>query len=180
MSTIELAAAGIRPIILVGVGRCGSSLVHRLLAHHPRVAWISGLANKLPGQPWINGAFMRAIDLPGVEPLLTRWIAPSEHYVFWERNFSGFRTPFRDLVADDLTVETAARLRRAFRPALTARRDRLLLKVTGWPRIGFLHEVFPEARFVHVVRDGRAVANSLLHVDFRWGGAGRKAGSSGR
>jgi hypothetical protein len=45
----------------------------------------------------------------------------------------------------------------------------LLLKITGWPRIGFLSEVFEDARFIHVMRDGRAVANSMLNVRF-WQG----------
>jgi len=31
-------------------------------------------------------------------------------------------------------------------------------KYTGWSRIAFFKEIFPEARFVHVIRDGRAVA----------------------
>jgi hypothetical protein len=51
----------------------------------------------------------------------------------------------------------------------TPRRRRLLHKITGWPRIGFLRELFPDARFIHICRDGRAVANSLLEVDF-WRG----------
>jgi hypothetical protein len=46
---------------------------------------------------------------------------------------------------------------------------RLLIKITGWPRIGYLKEIFADAKFVHIVRDGRAVANSMLAVDF-WDG----------
>ena len=52
---------------------------------------------------------------------------------------------------------------------LTPKRNRLLLKITGWPRLGFLNEIFEDAKFIHLVRDGRAVASSLLHVDF-WRG----------
>jgi hypothetical protein len=52
---------------------------------------------------------------------------------------------------------------------LTHKRDRLLIKVTGWPRIGFLNGLFEDAKFVHIIRDGRAVASSLLHVGF-WRG----------
>jgi hypothetical protein len=51
----------------------------------------------------------------------------------------------------------------------TRRRTRPLLKVTGWPRVGFLAAVFPDARFIHVLRDGRAVASSFLKVDW-WRG----------
>ena len=44
-----------------------------------------------------------------------------------------------------------------------------LHKFTGWPRAGFLAAVFPNARFIHVVRDGRAVANSWLQMPW-WEG----------
>ena len=53
--------------------------------------------------------------------------------------------------------------------AARRRRNRLLLKITGWPRIGYLNEMFEDARFIHIMRDGRAVASSLMHVDF-WRG----------
>ncbi len=49
------------------------------------------------------------------------------------------------------------------------KRNRLLVKITGWPRLGYLHEIFPDAKFIHVVRDGRAVVNSLINVDW-WDG----------
>jgi hypothetical protein len=45
----------------------------------------------------------------------------------------------------------------------------MLVKLTGWPRIGFLKEIFPNARFIHIYRDGRAVVNSLLNVTW-WSG----------
>jgi hypothetical protein len=42
-------------------------------------------------------------------------------------------------------------------------------KFTGWPRVGFIRAAFPDARIVHVVRDGRAVANSWLQMSW-WDG----------
>ena len=52
---------------------------------------------------------------------------------------------------------------------LTPQRNRMLIKLTGWPRTGFVSAIFPDARYVHVIRDGRSVASSLLNVDF-WDG----------
>jgi len=52
---------------------------------------------------------------------------------------------------------------------LTYKRRRLLIKITGWPRIRFLKEIFPDAKFIHIYRDGRAVAASLLNVPW-WSG----------
>jgi len=45
-----------------------------------------------------------------------------------------------------------------------------MLKITGWPRIRFLAEIFPDARFVHLVRDGRVVARSQVEQSW-WTGA---------
>jgi hypothetical protein len=45
----------------------------------------------------------------------------------------------------------------------------VLHKFTGWPRARFIHAVLPSARFIHVIRDGRAVANSLLQMSW-WQG----------
>ena len=76
---------------------------------------------------------------------------------------------YRDLKATDLTRSRQKRLTDALSKLLTSKRDRLLVKVTGWPRIEFFKQLFPDAKFIHVVRDGRAVANSMLNVDF-WRG----------
>jgi hypothetical protein len=45
-------------------------------------------------------------------------------------------------------------------------KPRFAAKLTGPSRLGFVQGLFPDAHFVHIVRDGRAVVNSLLHVDF--------------
>ena len=37
MTTTKLT----KPIIIVGTGRCGSTVFHRLLAKHPGVMWLS-------------------------------------------------------------------------------------------------------------------------------------------
>lgn len=75
--------------------------------------------------------------------------------------------PFRDLTANDAAPWLDGRLRRFFgRRAQDDGRPVFMHKFTGWPRARLLATVFPEAKFVHVVRDGRSVANSYVQV--RW------------
>ena len=38
-------------VFLIGTGRCGSTLVHQLLARHPDVGFISNLEDRVPGLP---------------------------------------------------------------------------------------------------------------------------------
>ena len=80
-----------------------------------------------------------------------------------------FFLPDRDLTADDVTPRVKQALRRGVADLCSESRSRPVLKITGWPRLGFLNEVFPDAKFIHVVRDGRAVVNSMLNVDW-WSG----------
>jgi hypothetical protein len=112
---------------------------------------------------------MRGLDLPLVGQFLKRNVKPAECYPFWEYHCKGFSTPYRDLLANDVTEATKERIPVVMSEMLTEKRDRLLLKITGWPRIGFLSEVFEKAKFIHVMRDGRAVANSMINVGF-WRG----------
>lgn len=99
---------------------------------------------------------------------MTTRLEPGECYSFWEHLSPGFRRPTRDLAASDLEPGDRARISAGLAAALPSGLQPII-KLTGWPRIGFLRAVYPESRFVHIVRDGRAVAASLLRVDF-WRG----------
>ena len=158
-----------KPIFVVGAGRSGSSLFHQMFTEHPHLAWMSSLCDEHPHRLGLHRALLRGIELPFVGAALKRHWESVECYDFWDSFFRGFSQPCRDLRADDATLAVKRRLHDAVQGLVTRTRPRLLVKVTGWPRVGFLHAVFPDARFIHVYRDGRAVANSLLQVDF-WRG----------
>lgn len=171
--------------VVVGTGRCGSTLVQELLTRHPAVGFISGVDDKLSRlnlDGRFNGRIYRrmAPRPPGMTSLkhstrlLERGrlrIAPSEAYRLIDRHvFPGFSRPCRDLLADDLTPRMSARLRAFFQRRIERQRCEILLQhLTGWPRTGFLHAAFPDLRVIHVVRDGRAVANSWLQMGW-WDG----------
>jgi hypothetical protein len=159
----------IQPIIIVGTGRCGSTLFHRLLAMHPQVMWLSGFTYRYPDKPVWNRLAVTAMDNALVRRLLGGTVRPGENYRFWDRYAYGFSEPCRDLLRSDVSARVKKQVRAAFEPMLSHKRNRLLIKITGWPRIGFLNEIFEDAKFIHILRDGRAVASSLLHVGF-WRG----------
>ncbi len=74
-------------------------------------------------------------------------------------------SPVRDLRADDVTPWLERRFREFFAERAQVQGTATFLhKFTGWPRAGFIRGVLPDARFIHVVRDGRAVANSWLQM----------------
>ncbi len=155
---------------VLGSGRSGSTLVHEVLCRHPAVGFVSNLEDRFGPLARI-GRYNRTI-YDAVPNALTRKgrarFAPSEAYDVLTREVSPMLVdPMRDLTAADLTPWLATRLERFFRGRADAQGCATFLhKFTGWPRSGLLGAAFPEARFVHVVRDGRAVANSWLQMEW--------------
>lgn len=115
---------------------------------------------------------MRLVDMPLSKRLIESRLGLAESYAFWAKHDNGFPRPCRDLVSTDVRNNVRESVRRDLSRLLTPKRDRLLLKFTGWPRIGYLQEIFPDAHFIHVVRDGRAVANSNITTPQWWGWRG--------
>ncbi|GAB3057389.1 sulfotransferase family protein [Micromonospora schwarzwaldensis] len=171
--------------VVVGTGRCGSTLVQELLSRHPGVGFVSGVDDKLSrlnlaGR--LNGPlYRRSVPRPAgmtslrhSRRLLEKGrlrVAPSEAYRLLDRHvLAGFSRPCRDLTAEDLTPYLRRRLRAFFDARIARQGCRLLLHhVTGWPRTGFLRAGYPELRVVNVIRDGRAVTNSWLQMGW-WDG----------
>jgi omega-hydroxy-beta-dihydromenaquinone-9 sulfotransferase len=155
-----------RPIFIIGTGRCGSTLLHEILVHHPQVAFLSTLCARYPGKPQRNRWAMHLLDVPLIKRLARRRFLPDEAWPFWEQHCRGFSRPCRDLMASDVRPHIKQRLAGVLQEMVTRQRSRLLIKLTGWPRTGFLSEIFPDAHFIHLLRDGRAVANSLMDTEF--------------
>lgn len=159
------------PIVFVlGTGRCGSSLLQEVLARHPAAAFLSNVDDRTGMLGRRNRALYAAVPPAWTRKGRVRF-APSEGYRLLDREVSPMLSrPVRDLTAKDVTPWLRRRLARVFIERFDAQGGEVFLhKFTGWPRAGLLQEVFPRARFVHVVRDGRAVANSLLQMPW-WRG----------
>jgi hypothetical protein len=161
-----------KPIIVFGTGRSGTTVFHQMLSEHPQLTWLSELINKFPNKPILNKMLMKSFEFPYLENILRKKIYPGECYQFWDRYSPGFSEPCRDLDANDVSLKMKKKTLLAMNQITTDKRNRLLLKVTGWPRLGFLSTVFDDAKFIHITRDGRAVANSLVNVGFWRGWAG--------
>ncbi len=160
------------PAFILGTGRCGSSLVHEIIARHPEVGFVTnlddlGIRRGNAQQLTLWRHLPAALSEKG-RPRL----APSEGYRVLAREVGHLLVdPAADPTAADLTPWLATRLH----DFVAARMGHLeaaavfVHKFTGWPRARLLDAAFPGSRFVHIVRDGRAVANSWLQMDW-WRG----------
>jgi hypothetical protein len=158
---------------VLGTGRCGSTLVHEVIARHPDAGFVSNVEDRFPLPQWAgrwNNDIYRRVP-HGLTRKGSLRFAPSEAYHMLDRKVSpALSTPVRDLVAEDVTPWLESRMRRFFEGRARVQGKPLFLhKFTGWPRSGFLRRIFPDARFVNVIRDGRAVANSFLQMPW-WRG----------
>lgn len=164
------------PVFIIGCPRSGTTIALDLVASHGAFAWVSNKVNRNPEKLGLT-VLNQVYNLPLVgkhlytnrrRRLLRRLPAPVEPWQFWDTYLARFRwtrggpIPPRRRTADDITPEESNRIRSVIhRICSYQRRGRFLSKHTDFPRITYLSQAFPDARFIHVVRDGRATAYSL-------------------
>jgi hypothetical protein len=175
------------PVFLVGAPRSGTSLAYKTLCLHPDAAYVSNWVRVFPSLPYLAVLNRAAMRLPDLRRRV--WFGGGENaYVYgdrrpvWERMFpmpvEGEPVYARAGVPDgpltnghsaplDCSPDLDA-LRRSFAAVRRASGGTTVVnkRVANNHRIPLLLEAFPDARFVEIVRDGRAVALSLSRVDW--------------
>ena len=139
-------------LFIVGCARSGTTLVHRIVDAHPEIAIT-------PEMHWITRPFKNQNRL--VTPELVTELAG-------HKRFAQFEIPgeeFEGLLGSGEAVPYPTFLRRVFG---------LYGKINNKPLVGNktpayirrmldLHALWPEAKFVHIIRDGRDVCLSVLN-----------------
>lgn len=152
---------------MVGTGRCGSTMLHRLVALHEELGWLSPQNEVLPTQTWLSSFsnLYRSERLGARIKHLPFFPKPYEAYRFWEHYLPGFSRRDRPQTAADVPQQGIEPVRAAIERVLRhQRRPRLLAKVTGWSRIAYFDRIFPDALFVHLRREHRAVVSSWIQA----------------
>jgi hypothetical protein len=171
------------PAFLIGAARSGTSLLYKALCLHPETAWISNWVKRVPAAPRLAALNRLAGRFPAARRRV--WFGEdSNAYVYGapralaERLFPMpvegepvYRRSGVPLLPGDPAAapeDQTARLRGAFAAIRGASGGRRLVskRIGNNLRIPLLARVFPRARFVEIVRDGRAVALSLSRVDW--------------
>lgn len=172
ISSIEID----RPIFIVSLPRTGSSMLQNIISKQGKVGYFSHLMNvyypnfvamdrireklnlDLKGERFIGDSVM--LDTTGPcdpIPIWNKWIKKDP-----------FTPKFLDLKLADLSENQIDEIRSSIKKALWCSRgknNRFMIKSPGIiPYLPLVAELFPDAKFVHLVRDPRQCANSLLKL----------------
>lgn len=162
-------ARKLSPVFIVGAARSGTTLLQQMLDHHPNLA--------IPWESHFMVEFYRKLerfgDLHQVENR-ARLILAIERYV---------QMVWREWVKEKWIpglTEAAPQIAAEAEPSYAGVVDAIysfFLKQRGRKRWGDktpgyvdtmreLLDIFPEARFIHLIRDGRDVASSIMPLSF--------------
>jgi hypothetical protein len=158
-----------RPIFIVGSGRSGTTILYHMLCGHSRLAWLSNYNERWPAAALVN-ALAGLYRLPRLRAWRGKGLpAPSEAYNVWDRAHPVRNSPCDPpLTEAHATAEVIRRVRAAVAAAqFYHNKKRFVNKNTRHTRrMRYLHRIFPDALFLHVLRDPRAAVASLLKVDW--------------
>lgn len=145
------AGGKLAPIFVIGSPRSGTTLVGKCLGAHPQIACAD------------ESTFM-----------LNLW----HLYSCWFKGQNSRQWKPLEGFVDEQTLLDSTRVfaESVFRSLAARQSKRVPLDHTPWYTglVPFLAALFPKAKFVHVIRDGRAVAASLAHnykSGRKWSGA---------
>lgn len=158
-----------QPIFIVGCGRSGTTIISRLLAGHTHLGWFSNHMRRFRGLPLL-ASLNSLYQKPGfARRYRDKWWLPKpdEAYNLWDM-FHPVENPISSPPLTEIDAATAdiEGMRQFIANILHfSRRARFMNKNTrNTRRSRYLHTIFPDALFIHIIRDGRAVVHSLLNV----------------
>lgn len=170
-------------LFIVGPPRSGTSLLYKALCLHPDVAYLSNWFRRYPALPALSVLNRIPPFLP--ETRREAWFGDGANaYVYGSPRSAALRAFPAPVEGEPVFarcgIGTAPggrlpgrtpdldRLRRTFEVVRTAAGGRVLVskRIAHNLRIPLLASAFESAKFVFLVRDGRAVAHSLSRVDW--------------
>lgn len=165
-----------RPIFLLGVPRSGTTMLQDILCAHPHVAYITNAMQQFPT------CFCAAEDLrkrlrldfrgerflrDGIE-VETGTANEGHGFLIRWLQIDPYSLDYIDLRFEDLTSQTVQRLYESVRKVIWCFGGEAHRFFNKNPILLFyaplLKDLFPNARIIHIVRDARSCANSLLKL----------------
>ncbi len=167
------------PIFIIGTPRCGSTMMMQLMTAHEQIAFFTHTMNMFRDPSTFYAVeWMRRtlrLDVRGErylrDSIMVDGSSPSEAMGFWGEALAlePLSLAFRDKRIGDFEPGHIAWVRESIRQVIACSRQRGARRfLSKCPALLteclLLQDIFPDARFVYLIRDGRMVANSLLKL----------------
>lgn len=174
------------PVFLIGMPRSGTTIMSEAISCHEELGWLSNIQNHFPSSYYIS-AINRLVDNDSIgislrskknkakgirKALLKPLPFLSEAHYIWH-HYCGERFASEYLIDERVTKKQKLKFLIFINNILKIQeKERFFHKFTGPSRITYLNSIFPDAYFVHVIRDPRAVIASLINASFWVNGKG--------
>ena len=168
-----------KPIIFIGTGRSGTTIVSEILNRHPDLAFPSNYLDRYPANPKVNlirwlfdnslwRTFGQKPQLNKLSPVNRYIFKPVEAYKMWDYLVGDDINFSREFLTEEYLSEERIDFIRSYfnKMVVYQNKKRLTFKITGPSRISFLLQIFPDAIFINLKRKLIPTINSFLKVDF--------------
>lgn len=176
------------PVFIIGVAHSGTTILQRILSRHPNTTWFSQYSlrsGEIPGR--ISFPLSQTIDKTLRQITTPTWEkrfsaldhiipTPNEPQEIFSSLIPGAEEDRRFFTEADAPTIDSARIQQTLREfSKTYGKSHLVAK---WPpltnAVRLLRSIFPQAYFVHIIRDGRAIALSFRPKDNESGDVSEK------
>ncbi|BAU67475.1 sulfotransferase (plasmid) [Stanieria sp. NIES-3757] len=163
-----------KPIFVIGSHRSGTTILYETLARHPDLAYFSNASAYFPRLPMLSHKFgtIWAQKQIKIERFLQdgigfNAITPSEGTRIWDLYATNTEHYYLDETHHNPEMEHY--LKQNIRKHLKYNNARRFINKNpdNSVRIRYLNQLFPDAYFIHIIRDGRAVCHSMIQAQKR-------------
>ncbi|WP_158279717.1 sulfotransferase family protein [Coraliomargarita sinensis] len=165
-----------KPIFIISLPRCGSSMLQDILCTHPKLAYTTNIMDICRSAPCAADHLRRkfGLNISGERFLKDSVIVdggtPADPVATWADLFGEdyFEISDRQPDIDHLNTERREAIKTTIRQAIwchgSAGRRFFCKTPMLLPYLGVLNALFPDAKFIHLIRDPRQGANSMRKV----------------
>lgn len=165
----------LKHIFIIGKSRSGKTLLGNIISVHKDTFWFSNISDKFTNINFIP-VLHRIIDLPIVGRKIKKMIINQKGQKFYPRPSEGNRIYHTSCkfeyqkysYANELNQKQGVRFKAIIEKhsKYTGKSNFLNDQSANVQRIEQIVNLFPDAKFIHVIRDGRAVANEIIRTDW--------------
>jgi hypothetical protein len=169
-----------RPVFLLSMPRSGTTMLQDTLCAHEGIAFVNNVMNRFPTTFCLVESMRKGL---GLDFEAQRYIgdsvtvspgSPSGGLTFWGDWFhlDPFSLAYRPIQASDFSDKDIERIHDMVKQVIWSYGQpwrRFFMKMIAvYPYAELIPHLFPDARILHVVRDGRQAANSMCKQLDRW------------